>query len=97
MPRSALKNLLQEGSATQPWRQRRVVLPEEGLDPWPKILQYFQLLEIHESSCLTGALQLRARRPPGALTAGKVIDHEQAHKWNLFPTWLSRPAAASAS
>src|SRR5438128_6773365 len=48
------------------------------------------------SCCLTGTLQLRARCPAGAPGAGSVKEHEQAHKWNVFPTWLSRPSAARA-
>src|SRR6266496_2436837 len=47
--------------------------------------------------CLTDRASAAGATPAGAAASGWGSGHEQAHKWNVFPTWLSRPAAASAS
>src|SRR6266571_4437784 len=53
--------------------------------------------ESHPIACLqkrcrrlTPPPQLRARQWCGAADGGRGTAVEQAHKWNVFPTWLSR-------
>ena len=39
---------------------------------------------------LTNRASAAGAMPQGAPPAGLFTHHEQTHKWNVFPTWLSR-------
>src|SRR2546428_10559065 len=45
------------------------------------------------TSGLTDGASAAGATPAGAAAAGWGSVHEEAHKWNVFPTWVSRPSA----
>src|SRR2546429_394751 len=45
------------------------------------------------TSVLTDGASAAGATPAGAAAAGWGSVHEEAHKWNVFPTWVSRPSA----